>query len=238
MKNFIKKFFRNDIVQKIIAYIFHFYIYFVYKTSKIIIKGPLNEVQDYIKLNKGIVLFTWHGRMLIAGIGLNSVFRKEIDNGIKIAVLSSFHRDGKIASHIMKTFNIGVIEGSSINPKKGSTKNKKSLTAIRQILKTLHDGSMVILAADGPRGPAHKMNTKITDLVQKADTSIVSVSISAKYKKELKTWDKFQIFFPFNKIIVEFGSIMAPKNFNGTQELNIILEDQINNNMEKNDNIL
>ena len=238
MKDFIKKISANNIVQKILAYILHFYIYFVYKTSKIIIKGNVKEAAEYVALKKSIVLFTWHGRILVAAMGLKDTMKKPIENGTKLAVISSFHRDGKIAAKIMKTFGINIIEGSTIDPKKGSSKNKKSLTSIRQTLKALKEGTIVILAPDGPRGPAQKMNTKITNLVEKTDTAIVGVSLSAKYKIQLKTWDNFQIFFPFNKIIIEYGTIFEPKNFNDIDELNNLMEAELNRNIEKNDNEL
>ncbi len=237
MKDFFKNLFNNKISRYIVAWLSHIYIWFVYKTSKVTIKGNYKEIKDYVN-SKGIVLFTWHGRSLISPIELKRLFEDELGKGKKIDVLSSIHRDGKIAAKIMSTFNIGVIEGSTINPKKGSLKNKKSLSSIRNTMRALKDGGICVLAADGPRGPAFKMNTKITDVVKKTKTAIVCVSISYKRKKQFKTWDYFQLAFPFNKIIIDYGEIIEINNNQDTKKINLFLEEKLNNMTKLNDEIL
>ncbi len=235
MKKFIKDFFANKFVIKIVSWISHFYIYLVYKTSKIIVKGNYSDIVKYVESGKGIVLFTWHGRSLISPMELDRMFKKELKNGREMVVLSSFHRDGKIASTIMSTFNIGVIEGSTINPKKGSSKNKKSLTSLRTTMKALTDGTICVLAPDGPRGPAFKMNTKVTDIVKKTKTAIVCVSVSYKRKKQFNTWDFFQLAWPFNTIIIEYGKVLEISEDEDPNDVNLSLETTLNEMTKSND---
>ena len=235
IKDIVKSFFANKIVVKIISWISHFYIYLVYKTSKIIVKGNYSDVVKYVESGKGIVLFTWHGRSLISPMELNRMFKNELKNERKMVVLSSFHRDGKIASTIMSTFNIGVIEGSTINPKKGSSKNKKSLTSLRTTMKALSDGTICVLAPDGPRGPAFKMNTKITDIVKKTKTAIVCVSVSYKRKKQFNSWDLFQLTWPFNSIIIEYGKVLEISEDEDPNDVNLSLETTLNEMTKSND---
>ena len=97
------------------------------------------------------------------------------------------HKDGQLIGKIISEFGIDIIEGSSINKNK-TDKNTKSLSAIRQILKILNKKDILIFAPDGPRGPAFKMNTKITNIVQKTSSVIIPVAISYKNKIKLKTW--------------------------------------------------
>lgn len=235
IKDVVKNFFSNSFVRSVVSWLSHFYIFLVYKTSKIIIKGDYDRILDYVKAGKGIVLFTWHGRSLISPAELNRLFAKELKSGRKMAVLSSIHRDGKIAANIMSTFDIGVIEGSTINPKKGSAKNKKSLTSLRTTMKALTDGTICVLAPDGPRGPAFKMNTKITDIVKKTHTAIVCVSVSYKRKKQFKTWDYFQLAWPFNTIIIDYGKLIEPSDSDDIEKINLDLETRLNDMTAEND---
>ena len=239
MKDFFKTLFKNffdtSIIRKILSCIFYLYIYMVYKTSKIIIKGHYNDIINYINSGNGIILFTWHGRLLITPIVLKKLFKEKIKNSTNIVVLSSAHRDGKIASSIAQMFGIKIIEGSTIDPKKGSSKNKKSLTSIRNMMRSLQDGDICALAVDGPRGPAFKMNTKLTEIAQKTNTAVVCISVSYQNKKILKTWDHFNFAFPFGKIVIDYGKITTINKDQNIQEINNLLEKELNQMTEKND---
>jgi len=235
IKDYLKNFFTNRFVLRIVAWLSHFYIYFVYATSKIVIKGNYNDIISYVNEGKGIVLFTWHGRLLISPMELNRLFKNELANGKKMTVLASSHRDGKIASAVASTFNIEAIEGSTIDPKKGSSKNKRSLTSIRTTIKALTNGAICLLASDGPRGPAFKMNTKICSIVKKTKTAIACASISYKHKKQLNTWDFFQLAYPFNTIIIDYGKVIEiPEDANIT-DVNLKLETDLNSMIQNND---
>lgn len=235
LKQYIKNFFANDYIRTLLAYMLHFYIYFVYKTSKIIMKGDYKNILEYIDKGNGLVLFTWHGRMMLSPLELNRLFKKEIKKGRNIAVLASLHRDGKIASKTILTFKLGIIEGSSINNKKGKSKGNHSLTSVRHIMKSLSNGDICVLAADGPRGPKFKMVTKVIEIVKKTETAIAYASISYKYKKQLNTWDEFQLPYPFNKIIIEYGQLLQPQMNDNSDKLNRQLEEDLNKTMKKND---
>ena len=235
LKQIFKDFFANKYVRNTIARLVHFYIYFVYKTSKIIIKGDFENILKYVNSGKGIILFTWHGRIIMSPPELNRLFKKQIKNGKKMKVLASLHRDGKIASQIMSTFNLEVIEGSSIKNKKGRSKSNNSLTSIRHIMKSLSNGNICVLAADGPRGPKFKMITKVVELVKKTNTAIAYASLSYKHKKQFNTWDEFQLPYPFNTIIIEYGKLLQPKINDDLDVLNKKLEDGLNKTTKKND---
>ena len=172
---------------------------------------------------------------MISPVELNRLFLEELKKNKKIVVLSSIHRDGKIAAKAMSTFNIGVIEGSTINPKKGSAKNKKSLSSLRNTMRALKNGTICVLAPDGPRGPAFRLNTKITDIVQKTKTGIACVSISYKNKYQFKTWDFFQLAFPFNTIIIDYGDLIEIKDDENIKKINSTLEKSLNKMTRIND---
>lgn len=234
-KDFIKYLGDSNFIRTILAYICHIYIYFVYKTSTIIIKGDYQNILDYVKSGKGVVLMTWHGRILISPLELNRLFKNEIKKGKKLTVLASLHRDGKIASKTMSTFNVEVIEGSTINKKKDKTKSNNSITSIRHIMKSLLKGNICVLAADAPRGPKYKMNTKVSEIVKKTKTAIAYASISYKHKKQFNTWDAFQVPYPFNTITIEYGKLIQPTEDDDCEKINQELEKNLNKATKSND---
>lgn len=235
MKDLMKRFFSNDIVITIIAWIGHFYVLFVYKTSKLILRGDYNSILKYLKTGKGLAMFTWHGRIMLPVLQLREMIRDELKKGKTISVLSSMHRDGKIASKILSTFGLKIIEGSTIDPKKGDSKNKKAITSLRAIMKTLNEGNICIFAADAPRGPAFIMNSKITEIVKKTNTAIIGAVMSYKHKKQFNTWDHFQLAYPFNRLMIEYGKLVVMKDVDNYKEINQSLEDEINGIMKRND---
>jgi len=234
MKNFTKNILSSVFIQRLFAYLVHFYIYLVYKTSKIVVKGNCEEVFEYVKAGKGIALFTWHGRMFLSCVALFDILDRKVRSSDKITILSSIHRDGKIVGTVMDTFGVNVIGGSSVGNKKNSS-NKRSVASIRQIMKALSGGAMLVFVADGPVGPAYKMNTKITDLVKKTNTAIAWVSLSSKRKKIFDTWDKFQLPYPFNEIIIDYGNLVSAENIVDIDELNKKFESDLNEHTKIND---
>ncbi|HSQ98036.1 MAG TPA: DUF374 domain-containing protein [Rickettsiales bacterium] len=229
IKNQLKKFFANKNTQLTIAWIAHFILWFVYKTSTIVNKGNIEEIAKYNKNNKSIILFTWHGKIAASTMELNRVFREGIKNGKKLSVLTSGHRDGQIAANIARSFNFETIEGSTIDPRKGSSKNKKSLTSIREIIKLIPQNRVFVFAGDGPRGPAFQMNTKITNIAQKMGIPIVCVGVFYSKKIKLKTWDQFEIPLPFGEITFNYSKLHILDKNKDIKEINESLQKESNN---------
>jgi lysophospholipid acyltransferase (LPLAT)-like uncharacterized protein len=242
MKDFIrhwtKEFFAQKIVQISLAWILHFYIWLVHITSRRIIKGNITEITDYIDAGKGLSFFTWHGRILMSLIIFNTLFKKQIKDGKKTKAIVSDHRDGQIVGSVANTFNIEIIAGSTIDKNKKSDRNYKAISSIRNIMRTLNNGNIIILAADGPKGPAFIMNTKIVDLVQKTNTGIVCTAISYKRKKKFETWDKFELPYPFNTIIYEFCELVTLNEKEQAKIVELKLQKKLNDSIKNNDLLL
>ena len=50
-----------------------------------------------------------------------------------------------------------------------------------------------------------KIKDGIVSLAKLTNIPIIPLSFSAKYKRNLKSWDKFLLVFPFNKFIAIWG---------------------------------
>ena len=81
------------------------------------------------------------------------------------------------------------------------------------------------------------MNSEIVNIAKKTCTPIFPVAINYQLKKQLKSWDEFQIPFPFGKIVVEYLKPIYVYKDSDFMEYNLILEKQMNKAMigEKND---
>lgn len=226
-------------VQYIISFIISLYIRFVYKTSKIIVKGYTEEYLNSLQKNNSNVVFTWHGRICIAGAFIES-FLKKISYKGNIYTISSKHKDGNIASISMSFFGFKKIEGSSVNNKRVRKKDDSgALSSAIRILRELRgNNASIFMAPDGPKGPRCKINSNIMGLAQKTESTVFPVIISYSKKKEFNSWDKFQLPLPFSKIIIDF---LKPVNLNKELDVEQIkkeVEEKMNKVMEENDKII
>ncbi|MBO4956418.1 MAG: DUF374 domain-containing protein [Rickettsiales bacterium] len=229
IKDFIKnKILKHNLMQTIICYIISLYIKLVFYTSKLEITGHTEEYLNLLINNKATFVITWHGKIFIAPMIVRTLLKK-INYKKQPCVLSSKHRDGKLASKTMAIFNFKEIFGSTINRNKlHQAQESGAVKSIMIIMREIKNGSSIHLAPDGPRGPLRKINSEIVNIAKKTDTPIFPVAIKYSLKKQLKSWDEFQIPFPFGKIIVDYLEPLYINKNSDFEESNLILEDRMN----------
>lgn len=229
IKDFIKnKILKHNLVQTIICYIISLYIKLVFYTSKLEITGHTEEYLNLLINNKATFVITWHGKIFIVPMIVRTLLKK-INYKKQPCVLSSKHRDGKLASKTMAIFNFKEIFGSTINRNKlHQAQESGAVKSIMIIMREIKNGSSIHLAPDGPRGPLRKINSEIVNIAKKTDTPIFPVAIKYSLKKQLKSWDEFQIPFPFGKIIVDYLEPLYINKNSDFEESNLILEDRMN----------
>ncbi len=239
VKQGVKSILRNDLVQYVVCFVISLYIRFVYMTSRVQICGTTEKYLNLLQQNKPTIVMTWHGRIFIASSVIEKLVKK-ISYRNRLVVLSSGHKDGEIASKTMMFFNYKKITGSTIN--KNTTNDKAKSLAIRscfELLKELKENkSSVFLAPDGPRGPRYKINSSITDIAHKTQAYLFPVAVSYSRKKQLNSWDQFQIPWPFCKIKVEFLEPLYVKNKTDIDNINQELEVVMNTKLAENDSKL
>jgi lysophospholipid acyltransferase (LPLAT)-like uncharacterized protein len=86
---------------------------------------------------------------------------------------------------------------------------------------------VIFLTPDGPRGPYHKINSKIVDIAGEYGVAMFTLGVSYSLKKQLKSWDKFWLPLPFGKIIVEFWEPMYVPKGDDFEKYKIDLEDRM-----------
>lgn len=156
-----------------------FFIIVLLKTIRISTKEITNEHAIYI---------FWHSKMLTGWY----LFKDS-----KSASLVSRSKDGNVLTRLLQKWHYKVIRGSS------SQGGKESLTELTAMLNA---GYKVIVTPDGPRGPREKIKNGVLKLSYDTGKPIIPVKITYNKKITLtKSWDKFEIPYPFTKCEAQFG---------------------------------
>lgn len=188
-----KKYLRLGWVQDFLSWIISIYIKFCYHSSFWVVKDEF-KVKEIISRNKKVIICFWHGNLLMTPFCWN--FNKEF------FMLISSHPDGKLISKAISYFQINTIPGSS---------SKNRLSSTKLLLKLINQNKIIGITPDGPKGPRMKVKRSLSSLAKSTDAVILPLSVCAKYKKYLKSWDRFSFAFPFNKFSVVWGN---PVNWN------------------------
>lgn len=145
-------------------------------------------VEAVVKEHGAVILVTWHGRLLVP-------FACTQDRGYYALVSRS--GDGALLSAIFERLGWRLIRGSS---------NKFAIEALRQGRQILSQpGTVLAFTPDGPRGPAHIAKPGMIYYAQKTGKPIIPVGVSARPRRFLNSWDRFQIPLPFAKCLWIYG---------------------------------
>ncbi len=160
--------------------------------SKAEVRGVENY-EKYKKEGRGTVLCLWHGKILFPLY----FFRKR---GIRPII--SRHRDGEILARVSLLLGYRPIRGSS---------TRFGGTALAEALRAIKRGEDVVFAADGPRGPYHRLKPGCIYAAAKSGAGLFYGSYASKPSKKLRSWDRFNVFPPFSRIIMEIrGPLFVP----------------------------
>ncbi len=169
--------------------------------------------EDLENEGKNYVLAFWHGTMLLPWY-LN---RKK-----NFAALTSKSKDGDLLAKILKHWKYEVVRGSS------STGGNVALGIMIDYAK---NNSSIAITPDGPRGPVHKMKAGAVITAKKSGLPLVLCGIGIKKKKNLKSWDSFEVPVPFTKVNVIFSDPVytdGTLDYEGTSKIILECEAKLN----------
>lgn len=132
----------------------------------------------------------WHNRL---------IFMSYLHRGRGIKSLVSTSRDGDVASKVAASMGYRMIRGTASDPRSGTR-------SFRSMIRNLRKGAVVALTPDGPRGPSRRVKPGTAFIARSSGCPVIPLSCSVKRKKVLKTWDRFQLPLPFNRVIAVSGS--------------------------------
>jgi lysophospholipid acyltransferase (LPLAT)-like uncharacterized protein len=144
---------------------------------------------------RGPVLFAlWHNRLALAMTFWSIVRERRPEAGL--AALISASRDGGLLAQTFKHFGVTPIRGSS---------SRRGAQALIEIVSALRDGYHAAITPDGPRGPKYSVQPGIISLAQLSGAPIVAAGAFVHSKKQLSSWDAFQIPLPFTRCELSFS---------------------------------
>jgi len=201
-------------IQKLVSYIGVFYLHFVGKTSF----TESTDDPEYLAIRRKktpVIYALWHN---------NQVYLAYAHRGEQAGIMVSMSRDGEYIAQVMKRLGLIPVRGSS---------SKGGDQALKQIVEILEKGGQAGFTPDGPKGPAQSVQGGLIWTAQKSGAPIVPVSVALRRKIEFKSWDRFKVPLPFNRVILVHGKpfripaeldaeaakIQVKKSLNGGQDL-------------------
>jgi lysophospholipid acyltransferase (LPLAT)-like uncharacterized protein len=182
-----RRFLRSPLLQEAACWVAQLYIRLVYLTNRWSIEG-CEWTRRLSREGRTFIVAFWHGRLLMMPKAWHQL--------TPFYMLISAHRDGRIIAGAMTYFGIGTIVGST---------SRGGSSALRAILKQLKEGAAVGITPDGPRGPAMTVSIGIVNIARLAGVPIVPVTYATSRRRELATWDRFQLALPFGRGVFLFG---------------------------------
>lgn len=187
------------------------------KTLKINIQNSDSLDKIFNSKHNMIVAF-WHGTMLVPWF----LFRNKNFVGIV-----SKSKDGDLLTNVLNYWHYKVLRGSSRDGGK---------EVMELMLTMANERRNLVITPDGPTGPLHKMKAGAVVTAKKTSTPLVLLGVGYKSKRELKSWDRFQIpkFFSRVNIIVS-APIEIDNNLSRDEVSNkiIAIESQLNELQKK-----
>lgn len=169
--------------------------------SLTISKTGSEKFEEIRSRNANYVVAFWHGSMLV-GWFLHRPIRDA-----NISALVSQSSDGEYLSAVIERWGYSMIRGSShIGGKE----------AMQLMVEEVEKGHSLAITPDGPRGPRHEMKMGAVRIAQKTGVPLILVGIAAKKKKNLRSWDAFEVPMPFSEVSVVYGEpVCVPKELEG-----------------------
>jgi lysophospholipid acyltransferase (LPLAT)-like uncharacterized protein len=156
-----------------------------------------------------VIFCVWHNRLAMAVPNYGDFIREHWPaNGL--AALVSASRDGAFLSSILEHFGIQAIRGSS--SRRGPQALLEATTFISE------KNYNIVITPDGPRGPCYRIDDGIISLARLTGRPIVPLCFEARPKWRLRSWDKFQLPWPFARCRFSYGpAFFVPRDADDAQ---------------------
>jgi len=138
--------------------------------------------------NGGCLLALWHGRMVLPMAAHDK-------DGYSILV--SHSKDGELMHRLLQRFGYGTIRGST---------SKGAPRALREMLRDLEGGRVVVVTPDGPRGPLHRMNAGVAWMSRATGYPVVSLGLATNKGWVFPSWDRFVVPKPFARVAIVYSA--------------------------------
>jgi lysophospholipid acyltransferase (LPLAT)-like uncharacterized protein len=129
----------------------------------------------------------WHNRVFLA-----TYFWKRR----RIVVMTSQSFDGEYIARFIQRFGYGAARGSS---------TRGAVGAIIEMTRLMRAGCPTAFTIDGPKGPRYVAKMGAVLLAKKTGQPILPFTITARHWEAKRSWDGFQVPFPFARAHVRIA---------------------------------
>lgn len=182
-----KRILTNEGVRAVLCWLAAGLIRMVYLTNRWqVIGGDIPE--KFWADGKPFIVCFWHGRIMMM---------RYIWRGKKpISMLISDHQDGRLIARTVSHLGIKSVVGST---------SKGGARALREMVKWIKAGEYIGITPDGPRGPRMRITDGVITLARLSGVPIVPVSCSVSRGKNVGSWDRFLVAYPFGRGVFIWG---------------------------------
>lgn len=175
-------------------------IYAVIRCFAVTIRFKLSETSNFFSElpTEKIIFAAWHNRLAL-GLVIYHRYVTRRDRKRRLAALVSASRDGGLLSRILELFAVQPVRGSS---------SRRAAPALRELVAWGEQGYDLAITPDGPRGPRYTVPEGVIAAAQLTGLPIVPVAYHLNWKICLKSWDRFQIPFPFARCEIITGRVL------------------------------
>ncbi len=156
---------------------------------KRILPGGIEEKDGWVN-PPGLIVLVWHQRLFTLATSFP-------DAGFKTLVSS--HADGEMLARIVKGLGHDAIRGST---------TRRSVAAIRELIRAKKENVRIGITPDGPRGPPRKIQQGAIYLASKTGLPILITGIGLANSWTFNSWDKFKVPKPFSRILLRLGELV------------------------------
>ena len=211
----MKRLIRSAFVRTLGTRLIGAYLVVALRTTRWRIEAP-DEAWPYLLATDGrsaIVAF-WHEFLPLAPMLWWHAHRA--NPAMRMTVLISRHRDGRMMTDIVRRWDVQVVAGSSDRPKPGDAgpaRGKGGAAAMRSLLELLRSGSLVAITPDGPRGPRHVLQPGGARLAALSGVAVVPAAAFCRPARRLGSWDRMILPLPFGRGRIVYGApILVPRH--------------------------
>ena len=182
-----KRLLRSEAARRLLCWLVHLYIRFVYWTSRWETAG--DDVPQALRAQgKPFILAFWHGRLLMIPMAWQGL--------APMHMLISGHRDGRLIADAVRYFGIDSVPGST---------NDGGTGALRAMVRHVRAGDCIGITPDGPNGPAMRSSAGIVGVARLARAPIIPITYATSRRRILATWDRFHLPFPWSRGVFLWG---------------------------------
>jgi len=188
----LKRLRRTRPVQEVLALAVASYLRLVQRTNRWVMEPP--DAYDRVGPLMPVIVAMWHGQHFMMH------FAKRPQD--RAASLVSRSGDGEINAVALRRVGVRAIRGSGARGR--DFRAKGGVAAMREMLRALKSGEMVVLTADVPK-IARVCGEGIVMLAQLSGRPIVPTAVVTSRRLDFKSWDRSSMGLPFGRGAIVIG---------------------------------